>query len=220
MPGSGSQLGRMLRVLASCFGFSRFDEERTRRGLVLAALLVVTGWGLFLFAPLIGVGAATGGLGAVTLGFFVLAGGLLNASKANVELATLLVTGLPQMQAASAELKAKPAAVAVDPMPTLSVNSAEPPPLPSPAATKFVPPPVPQRRLQHALPAGPAAAPRKVLTEGQIDGRSYLLFSDGSIEMDTVFGARWFASVELAHEFIGYKDGNPNKSREFAARLN
>jgi hypothetical protein len=65
------------------------------------------------------------------------------------------------------------------------------------------PPPMPL-----SAPARPV--PRKavqVLSRGDIEGRAYAVFTDGSIEIETIFGPRWFATVELAHEFIGYRKG-------------
>ncbi len=59
-----------------------------------------------------------------------------------------------------------------------------------------------------AKPVGPAAPPRKtppiqVAGRGRIEDRSYTLFSDGSVEVETLLGARRFSSFEEAREFIG-----------------
>jgi hypothetical protein len=86
----------------------------------------------------------------------------------------------------------------------LATLLAMPPPEPArvekPAA--LVPPPLP-----NSTPASQARRPLQVLSRGEIDGRAYAVFMDGSIEIETIFGPRWFASVDLAHEFIGYRKG-------------
>jgi hypothetical protein len=48
-----------------------------------------------------------------------------------------------------------------------------------------------------------------VLSRGLMEGREYAIFADGSIELETAFGPRWFASIEIAHEFIGFRNGAP-----------
>lgn len=58
-----------------------------------------------------------------------------------------------------------------------------------------------------AAPARGSRRPLQVLSRGEIEGRAYAVFMDGSIEIETIFGPRWFASVDLAHEFIGYRKG-------------
>lgn len=67
-------------------------------------------------------------------------------------------------------------------------------------AEPVAPPPVPapERAVRRSL---------QVLSRGEIEGRAYAVFMDGSIEIETIFGPRWFASVDLAHEFIGYRKG-------------
>ncbi len=52
-----------------------------------------------------------------------------------------------------------------------------------------VPPPLPQ-------PAQPVVG-------GQLAGRDFLEYEDGSIEIDTLIGRRRFVSVEAAREFVG-----------------
>ncbi|MDO9382614.1 MAG: hypothetical protein Q7T86_07085 [Hyphomicrobiaceae bacterium] len=47
----------------------------------------------------------------------------------------------------------------------------------------------------------------QLLSRGIMEGRQYAVFADGSIELETAFGPRWFASIELAHEFIGFRNG-------------
>lgn len=78
--------------------------------------------------------------------------------------------------------------------------AAAPPPLPSapPSLPEPVPTPVSSSRLSAAA---------RLLSHGELHGRRYAVYSDGSIEMDTMFGTRWFASLEVAREFIGLRNG-------------
>lgn len=82
-------------------------------------------------------------------------------------------------------------------------------------AAAVTPPPLPPAPVL----ARTVAPARRQLSKGEIEGRSYTVFSDGSIEMQTAFGPRWFASVDLAHEFIGYRNGVslPVAQQAFAA---
>lgn len=84
------------------------------------------------------------------------------------------------------------------------------------AAAPAIIPPAPRSSVSLPPPE------RKLLTRGEIDGRSYAVFSDGSIEMETIFGQRWFASIDLAHEFIGFRNGKNLSlvTRSAAAQLN
>lgn len=206
----GNTIERWLRALAPHFGFRHFDEEHTRRGVRIAGALVLTAWALLAAAPWIGLGSAIAALALATLVCAVVAGSALTAAQTNEELATLLVTSMAQAEQT-------PAA----PRP-----AASPPPLP--AVTPLAPPRAAseagiavsaERPQLMALPMGPDVPPQ-LLSEGDFDGRRYSLYSDGSIEMETMFGPRWFASLEVAHEFIGYRDGAPDLAREFEARLN
>lgn len=74
------------------------------------------------------------------------------------------------------------------------------------ALPAFVPPPIPVQP-QRAMMSASQPAAGHVLSRGIMEGRAYAVFSDGSIELETAFGPRWFASVELAHEFIGLRNG-------------
>ncbi len=49
----------------------------------------------------------------------------------------------------------------------------------------------------------PQPQPRKVVGRGQLKDRPYVLFGDGSIEIETLLGLRRFPSLQEAHEFIG-----------------
>jgi hypothetical protein len=44
---------------------------------------------------------------------------------------------------------------------------------------------------------------RNVVSEGRIKGRAYLLYGDGSVEVETLLGRRRFPSLAEAREFVG-----------------
>jgi hypothetical protein len=44
---------------------------------------------------------------------------------------------------------------------------------------------------------------RRRAREGQLGGRPYVLFADGAVDLETVFGVRSFASLDEARAFIG-----------------
>jgi hypothetical protein len=199
---SGSVVARLeagARRLAPVAGFNHFDDARARRGLRRVGVLAAVAWAVFFATPWLGANAPAAAMVLISAVVAILAGSILNAATANEELATILVT---KIQDAERAAKRKPAAVAA--------------PLPAPSAA-FValasPAPV------VAAPVATPPAPR-MLSQGEIDGRPYTLYSDGSIEMDTAFGVRWFASLDVAHEFIGYRAGAAGPAQQFAARLN
>lgn len=49
----------------------------------------------------------------------------------------------------------------------------------------------------------PPAMPGKIVERGRLKNRPYVLFGDGTIEVETLLGMRRFASFKDAHEFIG-----------------
>jgi hypothetical protein len=49
----------------------------------------------------------------------------------------------------------------------------------------------------------PLPEPPKPMIGGQLAGREFLEYGDGSIEIDTMVGRRRFASLEAAREFVG-----------------
>jgi len=66
----------------------------------------------------------------------------------------------------------------------------------------------PHRAAQSAAPAAKAIAgqqpapPRKILERGWVKDRAYVLFVDGSVEVETMLGRRIFPSLREAQEFI------------------
>ncbi|MBX2806939.1 MAG: hypothetical protein KTR19_13275 [Hyphomicrobiales bacterium] len=54
------------------------------------------------------------------------------------------------------------------------------------------------------LETPPAAAPKETVVErGDIDGRRYIAFTDGTVIVETKFGRRRFGSIKDAQDFIG-----------------
>lgn len=49
----------------------------------------------------------------------------------------------------------------------------------------------------------PLPEPAKPVIGGQLAGRDYLEYGDGSIEIDTLVGRRRFVSIEAARDFVG-----------------
>jgi hypothetical protein len=52
-------------------------------------------------------------------------------------------------------------------------------------------------------PAEPEAPANDITERGRLNGRAYLRYRDGSVEIETLLGVRRFASVEEAEEFVG-----------------
>jgi hypothetical protein len=63
-------------------------------------------------------------------------------------------------------------------------------------------PSVPQLRNELAAPP-PLPAPPQPTIGGELAGREFLEYEDGSIEIDTLIGRRRFVSLEAAREFVG-----------------
>ncbi|MBS0235504.1 MAG: hypothetical protein JSR99_18700 [Proteobacteria bacterium] len=70
-----------------------------------------------------------------------------------------------------------------------SMPSLEAPRKSAPARIEPVPPPLPE--------------PREPVIGGQLAGRDYLEYDDGSIEIDTLVGRRRFISIDAARDFVG-----------------
>lgn len=74
--------------------------------------------------------------------------------------------------------------------------------------------PSPGHPAVHAVTSSPAQAvtraivkqqpsqPRKILERGWVKDRAYVLFTDGSVEVETMLGRRMFPSLQDAREFI------------------
>lgn len=177
--------------MADKFGFGVLDDGETRRSLRRLGYIAGFGWALALAGVMTGLLSPLIGMVCLSLVFVVACGGLLISSQTNYELATMLATSTQD------PLTARDPVASFTP-PPLPQIPAEPARLAPPRAS-FQPP---------ALPLPQAGAPPlQVLSKGEMAGRSYTIFSNGSIEIETAFGPRWFASVDLAHEFIGLRNG-------------
>jgi hypothetical protein len=54
-----------------------------------------------------------------------------------------------------------------------------------------------------ARPGERAPEPGRIVKRGRLKDRPYILFGDGTVEVETLLGLRRFASFKDAHEFIG-----------------
>jgi hypothetical protein len=68
-------------------------------------------------------------------------------------------------------------------------------------ASAFTPPFISQRLAETGAGAGAGAG--DVVTRGELNGRDYVLYRDGSVLIETLLGPRRFASISEAQEFIG-----------------
>jgi hypothetical protein len=64
-------------------------------------------------------------------------------------------------------------------------------------ASAYTPPFISQRSGGAGTGAG------DIVTRGELNGRDYVLFRDGSVLIETLLGPRRFASISEAQEFIG-----------------
>lgn len=61
-----------------------------------------------------------------------------------------------------------------------------------------------QRKMALEEPAPPPVpSPKKPVIGGQLAGREFMEYDDGSIEIDTLVGRRRFVSLDAAREFVG-----------------
>lgn len=181
--------------MAGFVGLGQLDDAVTRRAIRRLGLIALVAWPLAVLAPWGGLVSPIAGLAVLSVVIALLTGGLLSASQTNFELATLLASG-----------DFVPVAPAAQPVAAM--------PLPMPPAPL---PPV----LQPLMSSTASSQSRNVLTRGDLNGRNYSVFTDGSIEMDTVFGPRWFASIDLAREFIGVgKDAGRSMPQAALAHFN
>jgi len=65
---------------------------------------------------------------------------------------------------------------------------------------------LPAKELNKAVPLKrdpPVRKQSKIVERGRLKNRAYVLFGDGSVEVETLLGLRHFASLGEANEFIG-----------------
>jgi hypothetical protein len=176
---------KLIWWLSDKCGFGILDDSETRRALRRLAYIGVAAWAVAGAAVATDQFSPLYGMALLSLVGVILCGAVLISSQTNEELATMIASNQDAMK------KRAPAAAA----------PSAPPPTPAPAAVRAAPPPPPPP------PVAPTPA-WQVLSQGEIAGRAYVIFADGSIEIATAFGPRWFASVDLAHEFIGLRNGS------------
>lgn len=101
------------------------------------------------------------------------------------------------------------------PRPPIPAPVAASPTAPAPGKMRAALPPVRQRtptampiveRPTNMPPPTPVIQMPQLIDEGEMMGRAYRLFSDGSIEIATLLGLRRFASLSDARHFIGAGD--------------
>lgn len=207
-------MSRLVRKLAinSKASVSSDAFLRWTIGLSVGAWIVAVGAMLSGFAsPLLGMTLLS--MIATGLAFVVLlASQTQNSAEPNV------TSRQPELEPELAPVPA-PARVAVGPKQRLVAQSKSParasapawPSAPAAATTSArVPAPAPVAPpVRRELMTQSKPAELMVLSRGLMEGREYSIFADGSIELETAFGPRWFASIEIAHEFIGFRNGAP-----------
>lgn len=62
--------------------------------------------------------------------------------------------------------------------------------------------PAPAQAVTKAIVKPQPSHPRKILERGWVKDRAYVLFTDGSVEVETMLGRRMFPSLQDAQEFI------------------
>ena len=181
--------------------------------------------GLTVGAWVAAVGAMLSGVASPMLGMTLLS--MIATGLAFVVLLASQNSAKPNVTSRQEELRPEPAPapaparVALGPKQRLVAQSKAPArasapswpsaPTPAPAPARVpapapapVAPPVRRELMTQSKPAE-----LMVLSRGLMEGREYAIFADGSIELETAFGPRWFASIEIAHEFIGFRNGAP-----------
>lgn len=135
------------------------------------------------------------GLGALSLGIFIIGCSALRADSPEIWIHRLMALAIVQsILIAAVSLRILPVLerggslkrVTAAPRRTVAIEPPRMSPMPMPLPT---PPPLP--------------APPKAVIGGQLAGREFLEYDDGSIEIDTLVGRRRFVSLEAAREFVG-----------------
>lgn len=62
--------------------------------------------------------------------------------------------------------------------------------------------PAPGQAVTKAIVKPQPSQPRKIPERGWVKDRAYVLFTDGSVEVETMLGRRMFPSLQDAQEFI------------------
>lgn len=162
---------------AGIFRLGSIDEDAIRRAVSRLGYVAAFAWLLSLISVASGLLSSLAGMSVLSFVTLTMAGGLLLIARSNAELIEQALDLQEQPVDEPVVAESARAAERVEPV--------------LPATRSFQPDPI--------------AVERRLLSRGEIEGRAYAIYTDGSIEMETAFGQRWFASIDLAHEFIGYR---------------
>lgn len=136
-----------------------------------------------------------GGLGALSLGIFIIGCSALRADAPEIWIHRLMALAIVQSILIGAItmkllpiIERRSSFIRIGATASGS-NAVAPPRMNAPLRIDPVPPPLP--------------APPLPIAGGQLAGRDFLEHHDGSIEIDTLVGRRRFVSLDAAREFVG-----------------
>jgi hypothetical protein len=184
---------RRLRIKE--LGLARMSFARwTLVGLALAAV----GWLLIVGSAIFGA-SATGGFlaayaGQTSLSSLSVAGQAAIFSGFAIAILAALTRGVAALESLAQEL----AAARQNPQ-SLPAAESRPAPQPTPSLQIGTP-------AKTATTAAASTTPQKnpeIVSRGEISGREYVVFSDGTVGVETLLGRRRFRSLGDAREFIG-----------------
>lgn len=133
------------------------------------------------------------GLGALALGIFIIGFSALRSDAPEIWIHRLMALAIVQSILI--------AAVSTKIMPVLQRGSSFKRIIAAPRRERPVE--LPRMSPMAATIPPPLPAPPKAVIGGQLAGREYLEYHDGSIEIDTLVGRRRFISIDAAREFVG-----------------
>lgn len=134
------------------------------------------------------------GLAVLSLGIFVIGCSALRSESPEIWIHRLMALAIAQSILVAAVLMRLLPIIERHSLVRIGSNAQgtrviEPPRMAPPLRMDPVPPPLP--------------APPKAVVGGQLAGREFLEYDDGSIEIDTLVGRRRFVSLDAAREFVG-----------------
>jgi hypothetical protein len=143
-----------------------------------------------------GVYTIFGGLGVLSLVIFVIGYSAIESDSPEIWIHRLMALALVQSILIGA--------VAMKLLPTighLSFFTGTSARLSPPIKASEIGRKVPQPRMEAVPP--PLPEPPQPVIGGQLAGRDFMTYGDGSIEIDTLVGRRRFVSLDAAREFVG-----------------
>ncbi|CCB67512.1 MULTISPECIES: hypothetical protein [unclassified Hyphomicrobium] len=133
------------------------------------------------------------GLGALSVGIFIIGCSALRSDSPEIWIHRLMALAIVQsILIAAVSMKILPV---LERGRSLTKVSATPRRAPALEPPRMSPMPMPT--------PPPLPSPPKAVVGGQLAGREFLEYGDGSIEIDTLVGRRRFASLDAAREFVG-----------------